>query len=191
MIQDAVGLLLRRSSREEDRPALFSAQFALSHACWPFGLPGSLASIGGARSASTPASPVAGRGGGALQQCRRPFSTLVLAAPTDPADFSGTSLDRGRARPTAAGETRRTTAHPRRRCGPTGGVGGVHRHRRDPTTPTSRFPSDRTTIRAGASALPGRNTTLEAAMRRQRVAAPRTLAPGNIGNCRKALPWLY
>ncbi|ESR23989.1 MFS transporter [Lutibaculum baratangense] len=28
------GLLLRRSSRAEDRPALFSAQFALSHACW-------------------------------------------------------------------------------------------------------------------------------------------------------------
>lgn len=26
--------LLRRSSREEDRPALFAAQFSLSHACW-------------------------------------------------------------------------------------------------------------------------------------------------------------
>jgi MFS family permease len=28
------GRLLRRSSRAEDRPALFAAQFALSHACW-------------------------------------------------------------------------------------------------------------------------------------------------------------
>ncbi|HSW11753.1 MAG TPA: MFS transporter [Solimonas sp.] len=28
------GRLLRRSSQEEDRPALFSAQFSLSHACW-------------------------------------------------------------------------------------------------------------------------------------------------------------
>ena len=28
------GLLLRRSSHSEDRPALFAAQFALSHACW-------------------------------------------------------------------------------------------------------------------------------------------------------------
>ncbi|WP_108661452.1 MFS transporter [Acuticoccus kandeliae] len=28
------GLLLRRSSHAEDRPALFAAQFALSHACW-------------------------------------------------------------------------------------------------------------------------------------------------------------
>lgn len=28
------GRLLRRSSRQEDRPALFAAQFALSHACW-------------------------------------------------------------------------------------------------------------------------------------------------------------
>jgi MFS family permease len=28
------GRLLKRSSRDEDRPALFSAQFSLSHACW-------------------------------------------------------------------------------------------------------------------------------------------------------------
>jgi predicted MFS family arabinose efflux permease len=28
------GRLLRRSSQAEDRPALFAAQFALSHACW-------------------------------------------------------------------------------------------------------------------------------------------------------------
>jgi MFS family permease len=29
-----VGRILTRSSREEDRPAVFAAQFALSHACW-------------------------------------------------------------------------------------------------------------------------------------------------------------
>ncbi|MFM9776364.1 MFS transporter, partial [Streptomyces galilaeus] len=28
------GRLLRRSSQAEDRPALFAAQFALSHVCW-------------------------------------------------------------------------------------------------------------------------------------------------------------
>jgi hypothetical protein len=28
------GRLLRRSSHQQDRPALFAAQFALSHACW-------------------------------------------------------------------------------------------------------------------------------------------------------------
>ena len=28
------GRLLRRSAHSEDRPALFTAQFALSHACW-------------------------------------------------------------------------------------------------------------------------------------------------------------
>jgi hypothetical protein len=28
------GRLLRRSARAADRPALFAAQFALSHACW-------------------------------------------------------------------------------------------------------------------------------------------------------------
>ena len=33
------GRLLRRSSREEDRPALFAAQFALSHACWLIAYP--------------------------------------------------------------------------------------------------------------------------------------------------------
>jgi MFS family permease len=34
LVQTPQGRLLRRSSHEEDRPALFSAQFALSHACW-------------------------------------------------------------------------------------------------------------------------------------------------------------
>lgn len=28
------GRLLRRSAHPEDRPAVFAAQFALSHACW-------------------------------------------------------------------------------------------------------------------------------------------------------------
>jgi len=32
--QTPSGRLLRRSSRPEDRPSLFAAQFALSHACW-------------------------------------------------------------------------------------------------------------------------------------------------------------
>ena len=34
MAQTPSGRLLRRSSAAEDRPALFAAQFALSHACW-------------------------------------------------------------------------------------------------------------------------------------------------------------
>jgi len=34
MAQLPAGRLLRRSALSEDRPALFSAQFALSHACW-------------------------------------------------------------------------------------------------------------------------------------------------------------
>lgn len=34
MAQTPSGRLLRRSSQAEDRPALFAAQFALSHACW-------------------------------------------------------------------------------------------------------------------------------------------------------------
>ena len=34
LVQTPGGRLLRRSAPEEDRPALFAAQFALSHACW-------------------------------------------------------------------------------------------------------------------------------------------------------------
>jgi len=34
LVQTPSGRLLRRSSQSEDRPALFAAQFALSHACW-------------------------------------------------------------------------------------------------------------------------------------------------------------
>jgi predicted MFS family arabinose efflux permease len=33
-VQTPSGRLLRRSSEQSDRPALFAAQFALSHACW-------------------------------------------------------------------------------------------------------------------------------------------------------------
>lgn len=34
LAQTPVGIVLRRSAKERDRPALFAAQFALSHACW-------------------------------------------------------------------------------------------------------------------------------------------------------------
>lgn len=34
LAQTPVGRLIRRSAHPEDRPALFAAQFALSHACW-------------------------------------------------------------------------------------------------------------------------------------------------------------
>lgn len=58
LAQTPSGRLLRRSSSEEDRPALFAAQFALSHACWlityplagwvgaRFGVDASFASLG-------------------------------------------------------------------------------------------------------------------------------------------------
>lgn len=57
--QTPSGRLLRRSSHPEDRPALFAAQFALSHACWliayplagwagaVFGLPAAAMILGG------------------------------------------------------------------------------------------------------------------------------------------------
>lgn len=39
LVQTPTGRLLKRSSHAEDRPALFAAQFALSHACWLFAYP--------------------------------------------------------------------------------------------------------------------------------------------------------
>ena len=39
LIQTPAGRLLRRSAQEGDRPAVFSAQFALSHACWLIAYP--------------------------------------------------------------------------------------------------------------------------------------------------------
>lgn len=58
LTQTPSGRLLRRSAHPEDRPALFAAQFALSHACWlityplagwlgaTVGLPGTFATLG-------------------------------------------------------------------------------------------------------------------------------------------------
>ena len=34
LVQTPIGLVLKHSCQEEDRPALFAAQFSLSHACW-------------------------------------------------------------------------------------------------------------------------------------------------------------
>lgn len=39
IVQTPSGRLLRRSAHAEDRPALFAAQFALSHACWLISYP--------------------------------------------------------------------------------------------------------------------------------------------------------
>lgn len=56
--QTPSGRLLRRSANPEDRPALFAAQFALSHACWLI------------------AYPLAGRAGAALGL---PMTAVILA----------------------------------------------------------------------------------------------------------------
>lgn len=47
------GLLLRRSAQPEDRPAIFAAQFALSHACWLIAYPlaGQVGAIAGQQTA--------------------------------------------------------------------------------------------------------------------------------------------
>jgi MFS family permease len=49
LAQTPTGRLLRRSAHAEDRPALFAAQFALSHACWlvTYPLAGRLGAVAG------------------------------------------------------------------------------------------------------------------------------------------------
>lgn len=53
LVQTPAGRLVRRSCAESDRPALFSAQFALSHACWlvAYPLAGELGSVVGLNAA--------------------------------------------------------------------------------------------------------------------------------------------
>ena len=55
------GRLLTKSSHAEDRPAIFAAQFALSHGCWlvSYPLAGILITIGGATTAMIGLSGVA------------------------------------------------------------------------------------------------------------------------------------
>lgn len=65
LAQTPTGRLLRRSARPEDRPALFAAQFALSHACWLVTYP--LAGwLGAAYGLPVAAAVLAGLGGSAL-----------------------------------------------------------------------------------------------------------------------------
>ena len=58
LIQTPAGRLLRRSAHEGDRPAIYAAQFALSHACWLLAYP--LAGLIGARFGLTAAFMVLG-----------------------------------------------------------------------------------------------------------------------------------
>ena len=62
--QTPSGRLLRRSSNEENRPALFAAHFAASHACWLLSYPlaGWLGSIAGLDAAALALSAIAAAG---------------------------------------------------------------------------------------------------------------------------------
>jgi predicted MFS family arabinose efflux permease len=67
LVQTPIGRVLRRSSRESDRPAFFSAQFASSHACWlvTYPLAGWLASVAGTGAAFAGLGALAAVGGAA------------------------------------------------------------------------------------------------------------------------------
>jgi MFS family permease len=69
--QTPSGRLLRRSANPEDRPALFAAQFALSHACWLI------------------AYPLAGWAGAALGL---PITAVILAAVAAVAIITGLAV---------------------------------------------------------------------------------------------------
>ncbi|MGI1661322.1 MFS transporter [Palleronia sp. KMU-117] len=74
LTQTPSGRLLRRSAQPEDRPALFAAQFSLSHACWLFTYP--LAGLLGAR---------AGLDAGFLVMAALAGAGVILAARVWPA----------------------------------------------------------------------------------------------------------
>jgi MFS family permease len=65
LVQTPIGRVLRRSSADADRPAFFSAQFALSHACWlvTYPLAGWLASTAGTGAAFAGLGALAAVGG--------------------------------------------------------------------------------------------------------------------------------
>lgn len=72
------GRLLRRSANAEDRPALFAAQFALSHACWLicYPLAGQVGALGDQQAAFAVLAVVSGIG---------TFAALLLWPASDPA----------------------------------------------------------------------------------------------------------
>ena len=78
--QIPIGRILNRSARPEDRPAVFAAQFALSHAAWLITYP--LAGwLGASFGLSQAAFGLAGLGGVAM------VAVIVLWPATDPADL--------------------------------------------------------------------------------------------------------
>ncbi len=89
-VQTPSGRLLRRSSHGDDRPALFAAQFALSHACWLFAYP--LAGwVGGAAGMTAVAAilaclAIAGAVVGALAWPRDDTEDILHAHPDLPPD---------------------------------------------------------------------------------------------------------
>jgi len=77
LVQTPSGRLLRRSAQAEDRPALFAAQFALSHACWLITYP--LAGWLGAKLGLSPTFGVLG-----VLACVAVFASTRLWAHHDP-----------------------------------------------------------------------------------------------------------
>jgi len=77
LVQTPSGRLLRRSAQAEDRPALFAAQFALSHACWLLTYP--LAGWLGAKLGLSPTFGVLG-----VLACVAVFASTRLWAHHDP-----------------------------------------------------------------------------------------------------------
>lgn len=81
LVQTPTGRLLKRSSHPEDRPALFAAQFALSHACWLLAYP--LAGWFGAKVGMSPTFLVLG-----VLAAVATFAAMRLWPSDDPDDLS-------------------------------------------------------------------------------------------------------
>lgn len=111
-VQTPSGRLLRRSSHPQDRPALYAAQFALSHACWlvTYPLSGWLLSHNGAMTALLVL---------ATMSTLATIVALRLWPPDDPVDVEHTHYDLPLDHPHLHGNRRHTHAlivddyHPR------------------------------------------------------------------------------
>lgn len=83
VVQTPTGRLLRRSGEEADRPALFAAQFALSHACWliAYGIAGWVGAGAGMGAALLALALLAtGGAGAAIRLWPREAAPVVVAA---------------------------------------------------------------------------------------------------------------
>lgn len=106
VVQTPSGRLLRRSSHPEDRPAIFAAQFALSHGCWliTYPLVGWIGAVAGISVAFAAMALIAALAAGVALRvwpalCDGPIAHSHQNLPADHPHLQGFAQDHGHAHP--------------------------------------------------------------------------------------------